>query len=309
MSVIFLSRMEASRRLKGYRSMCNQSKRIGTALKVDLTVRWSIAMQEARASSRRRIWDMWALPHMSIMSNSICCTRKPRIKGSQDMQEVVISSLSLKSNCNTGTGKGFTKVASRRLIPLLSIRKSQPGENSWIVRSHRVPGGLGRVIWSQRPWQTQQTIWMSVASVLLKERALTLLHKAAHYWWVMSTLQIDLQHRHLLCSKKITSRGLSLQNIQTISNRKENTHLLEVAFGTSSDMMQTTSHTLSKYRMIRISLTIRSNNILLKNHTHSLLIVRDKTEISSLVKKPRAILREANQSQNSTQAIQNQGKV
>ena len=150
---------------------------------------------------------------------------------------------------------------------------------------------------------------MIVASVLLKERALTLLHKAAHYWLVMSTLQIDLQHRHLLCSKKITSRGLSLQNIQTISNRKENTHLLEVAFGTSSDMMQTTSHTLSKYRMIRISLTIRSNNILLKNHTHSLLIVRDKTEISSLVKKPRAILREANQSQNSTQAIQNQGKV
>ena len=243
MSVIFLSRMEVSRRLKVYRSMCNQFRRRGTVLKVGLIVLWSIAMQEVRASSRQRIWDMWALPHMSIMSNSICCTRKPRINESQDMQEVVISSLSHKSNCNTGTGEDFTKVASRPLIPLLSTRKSQLGENSWIVRSPREPGGLGRVSWSQRPWQTQQTIWMSEASVLLRERVLILLHKAAYYWWVMSTLQIDLQHRHLLCSKKITSRGPNLQNIQIISNRKENTLLLEVALGTSSDMMQTINHT------------------------------------------------------------------
>ena len=243
MSVIFLSKMEASRRPKVYHSMCNQAKRIGTVLRVGLIALWSIAMQEARASSRPRIWDMWALPRMSIMSNSICCTRKQRIKESQDMREVVISNPNHKYNCNTGTGKGFTKVVSKPLIHLLSIKKSQPGENSWIVKSHKELGDLGRVIWSQRPWQIQRTILSNVASVLLRERALTLSHKAVHCWWVMSILQIDLLLRHLLCSKKITSKGPSPQSIQTISNRKENILLLEVALGTLSGMMQTTSHT------------------------------------------------------------------
>ena len=186
-------------------------------------------MLEARASSRRRIWDMLALPRMSTMSNSICCTRKPRIKGSQDMQEVVISSPNHKYSCNTGTGRGFTKVASRPLIHLLSIRKSQLGENSWIVRGPKELGGLGRVVWSQRHWPTIQTIRMSVASALPREKVLTLSLKAVHCWWVMLILQTDLQLRHPLWSNKITSKDPNLQSIQTIISRKENILLLEVA--------------------------------------------------------------------------------